>query len=178
MDIKKILALTVIVLALFSCMSVASAGLFDFLMGPSQPANQTYQFDGFTLQIPENANVTVNKTVEAGYNQTNYDMNWTTGDNKNVTTVSVSVARGSLIVTTAEEFVYNWVSSGAKSLGNYSDWAVIDINGVPIKIFQDLGLNFTYSGYMLAKHTGSDLIVISGDDLALLKNIADTYKKT
>ena len=178
MDIKKILALTVIVLAVFSCMNVASAGLFDFLLGPSEAANQTYAFDGFTLDIPETANVTKNVTVGDGYNQTDYSINWTSGDNsKNVTNIGVSVAKGSVIVTTAEEFVYNWVADGAKSLGNYSGWSVIDVNGVPVKLFQDYGLNFTYSGYMLAKHTGSELIVIEGDDLALLKNIADTYKK-
>lgn len=33
MNIKKILAIAIVVLAVFSCLSVASAGWFDFLTG-------------------------------------------------------------------------------------------------------------------------------------------------
>ena len=65
MDIKKILALTIIALALFSCMSVASAGLFDFF-GGGEVKNQTHTFDGFTLDIPETANVSSTNQSETG----------------------------------------------------------------------------------------------------------------
>ena len=33
MNMKKILAIAILVLAVFSCLSVASAGMFDFLGG-------------------------------------------------------------------------------------------------------------------------------------------------
>ena len=61
--------LTIIVLALFSCISASSAGfnLFD------EGKNQTYQFDGFTLDIPESAKVTYkNESTNWTYNCTKH----------------------------------------------------------------------------------------------------------
>ena len=49
MDIKKILVLAIIVLAVFSCLNVASAGLFDFLIG-----DQYLQGDDCQIKIPSN----------------------------------------------------------------------------------------------------------------------------
>ena len=52
MNIKKMLALAIIVLAVFSCMSAVSAGLFDFLSG-----DQFLQGDGSQVKIPSNYTV-------------------------------------------------------------------------------------------------------------------------
>ena len=49
MDIKKILVLAIIVLAVFSCLNVASAGLFDFLIG-----DQYLQGEDCQVKIPSN----------------------------------------------------------------------------------------------------------------------------
>ena len=49
MDIKKILVFAIIALAVFSCLSVVSAGLFDFLIG-----DQFLQGDDSQVKIPGN----------------------------------------------------------------------------------------------------------------------------
>lgn len=49
MDIKKIVVFAVIVLAVFSCLNIVSAGLFDFLMG-----DQYLQGDDVQVKIPNN----------------------------------------------------------------------------------------------------------------------------
>ncbi|WP_405303669.1 hypothetical protein [Methanobrevibacter sp.] len=174
MDIKKILALAIVVLAVFSCMSVVSAGLFDFLGGGVN--NATYTFDGFTLDLPENANFTNDTNTDNGFEEKVYDIEWTEESGKNVS-ISVTTAKGDSLVSDVNEFIDNWVSDGAKSEGTYKDWNIININGVKVQLFEDLDLNFTFSGYILTKHTGSELITIEGDDLAVLKSVADTYKE-
>ena len=79
MDIKKILALTIIVLAVFSCLSVASAGLFDFL-GGGDAKNTTLTFDGFTLSVPDNAKMVNNTTVQNGINFKEYGVEYNNGN--------------------------------------------------------------------------------------------------
>ena len=174
MNMKKILALTIVVLALFGCMSAASAGLFDWFN--SGPANQTYTFDGFTLDLPENANITNNTYNNDGTTRkvSSIELDNSSGGSDYV---KVSVATGPQLVTSVDEYVSNWVSEGATPEGKYGDWSIININGVKMDFGSNYNFNLTYSGYILAKHTGSKLIFIQGDNLAQLKSIVDTYKE-
>ena len=176
MNIKKILALTIVVLALFSCMSVASAGWFDFFGS----INDTYTFDGFTLDLPKNTLVTNFTDNGDGYVKIDFYVNMPSEDG-NTTDITVSTVVGGTVVTTVDEYVSNWIAEGATSEGEYNGWAIINIDNVPYDLFDDDEmndqLNLTYSGYILAKHTGSKLITIEGHDLEQLKSIVDTYKE-
>ena len=61
MDFKKILVVSVIVLAVFSCLSVASAGWFDFLSG-----DVTLESQYSSVTLPKNFTVNDNGTAVAG----------------------------------------------------------------------------------------------------------------
>ena len=52
MNIKKILAIVIIVLAVFSCLSIASAGFFDFLSG-----EKFLEGDNTQVKVPSNYTV-------------------------------------------------------------------------------------------------------------------------
>ena len=176
MDIKKILALTIIALALFSCMSAASAGLFDFF-GGGEVKNQTHTFDGFTLDIPETANVSQSNasSTEGAERHTFTIRMQNESDSSQTYTITVSTSQGSRIVSSVDEYVSNWVSDGASKEGTHGEWTIININGVQKALTSKLTV--TYSGYILAKHTGNKLIIIKGTDLNQLEKIADTYKE-
>lgn len=58
MNIKKILAITIVVLAVFSCLSVVSAGWFDFLGGESH-----LEGDGSQITVPSNYTLDDKKLV-------------------------------------------------------------------------------------------------------------------
>ena len=58
MNIKKILVVAIIVLAVFCCLSIASAGLFDFLSG-----EQFLQDDDSQVKIPSNYTLDEKKLV-------------------------------------------------------------------------------------------------------------------
>ena len=61
MNIKKILALTIIALAVFSCLNAVSAGWFDFLGG-----EQFLEGDGSQVTIPSNYTVDDKKLLATG----------------------------------------------------------------------------------------------------------------
>ena len=177
MNMKKILALTILIVAAFCCMNVASAGLFDFL-GGGEVANTTYTFDGFTLDLPETAVITNNTTTEEGYKRIDYEIEWNdTKDDSLKHYLDVYVSSGEQVVSSIDEYISNWADEGAKTNGTYNNWTIINIDGVPISALSEYNINITYSGYVLAKHTGSKLIVVSGEDLAELKSIVNTYKE-
>ena len=95
MDFKKILALTIIVLAVFSCLSVASAGLFDFL-GGDQAKNKTVEFEGFSLSLPDNAVMINNTTKDNGVTFNQHVLQYNNG--KGDTYLLVLKANGSGMV--------------------------------------------------------------------------------
>ena len=61
MDIKKILTISIILLAVFSCLNVASAGWFDFLSG-----DVTLESMDSSVTLPKNFTVNDNGTATAG----------------------------------------------------------------------------------------------------------------
>lgn len=169
MDIKKILAITIAVLALFACMNVASAGWFDFF-GGGELANETYTFEGFTLDLPEGASMFNFSSDSDGVYMNTYYVSWGSEQDGNNESIDVTYAKGENMVTSAEEFVQNWVDMGAVSEGQYNGWSIINRNGVP----NDNG--GSYSGYMMAKYVDGSMYILMGDDLDFLKGVADSFK--
>lgn len=168
MNMKKILAFALVILAVFCCLNVASAGLFDFLGGESETAatNETYTFDGFTLVLPSNTSI-----ANFTWNGTGYTVNTFIVSTEDES-YTIDVTRGSGAVESAEEYARNWVNNDGASLGGtYGNWTIIDLNSVKTE-------NETMSGYILATHDGSTMFEIRGEDLDSLKSLADTFKKT
>ena len=162
---KKILAFALVILAVFCTLNVASAGLFDFLGTGSQPAtNETYTFDGFTLDLPSNTSI-----ANFTWNGTGYTVNTfivSTPDDS----YTVEVTRGSGAVDSAQEYASNWIDDGAALGGTYGNWTIINLNNATSG-------NQTYTGYILVNHDGKTMYEIRGDNLDALKNITDTFKK-
>ena len=171
MDIKKILAITIVVLALFGCMSAASAGWFDFFGGG--PANETYNFTVFSIQLPENASISNYTTDYDGtYQVKTYSVSFGTEQDNNKGSITILLMNGSNLVTSIDEFVSNWEDIGGVSEGKYGDWSIINVDKVKISD----NSNSTYDGYVLARHNGDNIVSIRGENLTMLKKIADTYK--
>ena len=170
MDIKKILALTVLILALFSCMSVASAGWFDF-WGPS---NETYNFTVFSLDLPEGASITnFTSTYDDGaYKVETYTASFGTEEDGNRGSVTILIMSGEELVDSIDDFITNWENMGGTFEGTYGDWSIINIDDVTISDSSDK----TYDGYIIARHNGGNIVAIRGTNLTQLKNIVDTYK--
>lgn len=168
MNIKKILALTFIVLAVFSCLSVASAGLFDFL-GGNQAKNTTITFDTFTLSFPDNAKVTNNTHSSFGITFKEYAVEYNNG--KNDTFLLVEVAEGNGTKTSADEYKNYWLEKeGAKDGGKYGNWTIIDITTTASK--DRAGVN-----YLFVQNTNASFDILMGGDLNEMKKVSDTYKE-
>ena len=149
MDIKKILTILIIALALFSCMGAASAGLFDFLGGM-----ESHTFSGFTLDIPSGSNVNENYVTINNVTLMTYTIE---SGSHNLT---VYITGGNVV--SKEKYLSNWVSDGATNEGTHGNWTIIKEKD---------------GNYRLAKHGDSKIIEIRGDDLEFLKKIADSYKE-
>ena len=171
MNIKKLIAIAVLILALFSCLSVASAGWFDFL-GGSEPANETYNFTVCSFDFPENANISNYTDEETGYKDEIFTVRYGTEEDGNKGFVTITISSGTNIADSISETIDNWEDNGGVYEGTYGDWSIINIDNV--KIFR--GSDQTYEGYILAKHTGNYVVSIEGTNLTELKKIADTYK--
>lgn len=150
MDIKKILALTIIALALFSCMSAASAGLFDFLSGEME----THTFGGFTLDIPSDSKVNENYVSVNNYSLRTYTVE------SNKQNFTVNVIEGSILSKVS--YISKWITKGAKNEGTHGDWTIIKEKD---------------GNYRLIKHANSRIIEIYGNDLDFLKKVAGSYKE-
>lgn len=166
MNMKKILAIAILVLAVISCMNVASAGFFDFLTGNSQPETEMYKFDGFSLELPKDSTAVENQTNVAGIHVKSSILTSKAANS----TLYVASLTGDNLVSSADEYVNIWVAEGASDAGKYKDWSVADLSTVKDQ-------NTTYGKFMLVKHDGSQIVLLEGDNLTSLKNIADTYKK-
>lgn len=169
MDIKKILALLIIVLALFSCLGAASAGLFDFFGG--EPKNQTYTFDGFTLDLPEGCQINDTNQSSDGLNTHEYLVYFP--ENANGTGINVIKYTGSGLVSTVDEYVNNLATYGAKLVEKYGNWSIVDVNSFT----PPAGGTNNLTGYLIITRTPDGaFVVIRGDSPEQLKGIADTYK--
>ena len=165
MNIKKILALAIVVLALFSCLNVASAGIFDVFdnIGGDSGGNETFTINGFTVDLPKGSTISDSKSTEDGVTTESYYVSLKDSSKS----VTIEVFYGPNCVDTVDEYVSNWLSNGSgQSFGYYNGWAVIK---------EGTGSSTMYE---LVIQDGSRFISIYGDDLPLLKSIADTYKKT
>ena len=169
MDTKKILALTLIVLELFSCMSVASAGWFDWFGGSKELQNQTYTIEGMKVDLPENATMfNISSTSNGVYSNTYY-ISWGNASDGNNGSIDIGYATGSNLVRSADEFIQNWADLGAKSEGSYKDWVIINRDGVPYSSGSG-----SYSGYILGNYRNGSMYLLMGDNLTFLKSVIDT----
>lgn len=176
MDFKKILALTIIVLAVFSCLSVASAGWFDFMGEKTQVKNQTYVFDGFTLEYAEGANFS-NHTLDVnGTAVKNYATEYSP-DGRNSYIMLIQLTNGKMAVKSGDDFKRNWTYVGAKDTGNYGSWYTFDIKPVPEKYLNFYGIDANVTRYIFAYYKNdTQMVLLEGSDFDELKNVADTYR--
>ena len=170
MNIKKLFGITLVILALFACLGVASAGWFDFF--DTEPANETYNFTVCSFDLPENASIFNYTTTDTGYQAKTYTVSFGSEDDENNGTVVIIIMNGTNLVDSIDEFVSNWQTQGASSEGTYGEWTIINVEGVPL----GPNTNATFHGYVLARHNGDNVVSIRGTNLTQLKHIADTYK--
>jgi hypothetical protein len=167
MNIKKLFALIIIVIAVFCCINVASAGLFDLLSGGNELKSETYEFPNFTVEFAEKAVVT-NETYEIdGVNRTVYNITWEPDCMFHIIVDDISNSSLSL-----DEYVDSLTENGAKYEGDYRGWKIVNLNG-----YTYYNQRYTYDDYLLIKYDGPISIMLESTDLDFLKGVADSYKK-
>ena len=141
-----------------------------FVPDESTELSETYEFEGFTLDLPANCDITNSTTTEEeGYKVNTYFITWENSTDM----IVVDVMKGYKLVSSEDEYVANMMNMypGAKKTGTYGDWTVIDSTNV-----KDNGETVD-RGYVLVHHAGDNMIAVSGDNLELIKNVTDTYKQ-
>ena len=167
MNKKKIFAVAIVVLAVFCSLSVASAGLFDFLGGGSQTvSNKTVSFDSFTLQLPEDTTFNNRTALDDGQIKVMIFEAQSKAANMNI---RVSTTTGQGLIHSAQRYADNMVADGGVILENHSGWIVLDLSHA--------SQTETPMKYLLTLHDGSCLITIEGNNVTELEHIADTYQK-
>lgn len=167
MDRKKIFAIAIVVFAVFCCLSVASAGLFDFLGGGSAPVkNKTVTFEkAFSVQLPEDSVIKNNTTINDG---TIYEITYYIHSNSTNSTYRVTTSNATL-AGDAQAYAEKVVASSGKAIGNHSKWMELNTTKVPDQI--------TPMNYILTMSDNGQLFTIQGNNLSQLEHVADTYKK-
>ena len=160
---KKIAIIFALVFLAFLVMGTASAGIFD-IFGGDEVQNQTYDFGGFSLDIPEDAVVVNETTEENGLLLDTFVVTLADGDSYIVEKLSGN------IVSSMDDFKINAGTLGAKFTDEYGNWTVFDMKNV------DTGDDVEYHPYMLAQHDGEHIYQLEGKDLDSLKSLADTFK--
>ena len=64
-NVKKVLIISIAMLVLFSSLSMASAGLFDF--GSDEPDLITTDFDGFSMDVPSDLELNESDSLNGGH---------------------------------------------------------------------------------------------------------------
>ena len=168
MNKKKIFAIAILALVVFCCLNVASAGWFDFLTGGSQTVNnKTVSFDNiFSLQLPEDAVITNNTTIDNGQL---LEVTYNVSSNSSNYTGRITTCNGTGLIHNATAYANNLVTIGGSVLPDHGNWTIINTTAAPRSALP--------YNYVLTMHDGSNLLTIEGDNLTLLEQIADTYKK-
>ena len=171
MNKKKIFAIAIVVLAIFCCLNVASAGFFDFLTGGSQENatvnNKTVSFDNiFSLQLPEDAVIKNSTTINDGQL---LEVTYNVSSNSSGYNGRITTCNGTDLISSADGYASNIVNRGGVLLPAHGNWTVINTTAIHT--------NAAPYNYILTMHDGVNLLTIEGDNLTKLEQMADTYKK-
>lgn len=163
MENKHLAIIAIIVVVIVAVIAlVLSVGLLSVA-----PQNQTYQFDGCTLELPENVefdNLTrgnASRVLEEFY----YISDPNSGEN-----YSFDVSKGASMISTVDQYVSNLAQKGATNDGNYNNWTIVNLHG-----YHPGGLRYNY---LLLYHDGTVLYEFCGNNLTALEHVADTFRIT
>lgn len=157
---------------------VAAVGFFAFSGGQQEVVYEPYQFYGCTFDLPENVSMLTefNDTSSGGVEIDTYGFNYVS-NNRNISEynesfyVELEIAHGGNIISSVSDYVKNVAEEGAVQEGTYGDWTIINI--------ENYNSTYNYPGkYFLVREDGSAFYNLCGDDLDILKEIADSFKSS